>query len=186
MPAWTAKSLKSAGAVIAIGLGLLISFLMVRSPARPRYLTAPVERQDIEESVLASGTIEPLTLISVGAQASGRILSLHVRLRQKVRRGSLTAEIDPATELDALQTAQATLDEIRAQRASRAAAIHQAEFALVRARLTSAQEASSQADLETAQANFDEARADVRSLDAQCAPPESTWIPPGSLSASPK
>lgn len=167
MPAWIAKRLKVAVAAIALTLGLIGLYFVVRSPRAPRYLTVPVERQDLEETVLASGTIEPLKLVSVGAQASGRILSLHAQLGDRVRRGSLIAEIDPATERNALQTAQATLDEIRAQRASSVAALHQADLALSRARLTSAGLATSQADLETAQANYAEAQAAVRSLDAQ-------------------
>lgn len=153
--------------VIAIALGLLGFYFVMRSSKTPRYLTVPVEAMDLEASVLASGTIEPLKLVSVGAQASGRILSLQVHLGDRVRSGSLIAEIDPATERNALQTAQASLDEIRAQRASSVAAFHQTALALSRARLTSAGQATSQADLETAQANYEEGRAAVSSLDAQ-------------------
>ena len=161
------KGVVSRVALIASALGLIVLYFAMRAPAKPRYLAVAVERENIEESVLASGTIEASKLVSVGAQASGRILALHVRLGDTVRRGALIAEIDPVTERDALQTAQAALDESRAQRASRVAALHQAELTLSRARLTSAQQASSQADLETAHANVDEAGADVQSLNAQ-------------------
>src|SRR5437016_14680904 len=64
----------------------------------PRFLTAPVRVADVEHSVLASGTIQPLKVVSVGAQASGRIVAMHVVLGDHVVKGQLIAEIDPSTQ----------------------------------------------------------------------------------------
>lgn len=117
-------------------------------------------------SVLAGGTIEPLRLVSVGAQASGRILALHVVLGDEVRKGDLIAEIDPSTEKNALATAVAMLEQARAQRESRAVALREADKAFRRAQTTFAAEASSQADLETAEGAFYGAEQDVQALGA--------------------
>jgi membrane fusion protein, macrolide-specific efflux system len=106
-------------------------------------------------------------LVSVGAQASGRILALHVALGDEVKKGQLIAEIDPSTERNALETAEATLEQDRAQRASRVIALKQAQLAFKRSAITVREEASSQADYETAEATYEGTKADVRALDAQ-------------------
>ncbi|WFN89396.1 biotin/lipoyl-binding protein [Agrobacterium pusense] len=49
---------------------------------------------DIEEVVLATGVLEPLELVRVGAQASGRIEHLAVKIGDIVEAGQLVAEID--------------------------------------------------------------------------------------------
>jgi len=123
--------------------------------------------EHIEVTVLASGTIQPSKLVSVGAQASGRIVTLHVTLGDQVQRGALIAEIDPSAQKNALENAQAVLDQERAQRLSRQAALKAAELAFRRAQVTVAREATSQADYETAKASFQGLRADLAALDAQ-------------------
>ena len=44
------------------------------------FITAPVERRELEQSVLADGTLQAQKLVSVGAQVSGQIKALHVAL----------------------------------------------------------------------------------------------------------
>ncbi|WP_174803592.1 efflux RND transporter periplasmic adaptor subunit [Martelella limonii] len=77
--------------------------------------TAVVTRGDIEETVLATGIVKPVGLVAVGAQASGRITSVAVKLGDKVRQGDLIAEIDSGTQENALRTANAALDNAKAQ-----------------------------------------------------------------------
>ena len=133
----------------------------------PRLLTAPVSVADVEQTVLASGTIQPFKLVSVGAQASGRILAMHVGLGDQVVKGQLIAEIDPSTQRNALQNAEAILAQDRAQRAARSAALRQADLVFKRAAATYAQRLTSRADYDAAEAAFDTAQAEVVALDAQ-------------------
>jgi macrolide-specific efflux system membrane fusion protein len=139
-----------------------------RFPAEsPQWVTAPVVVGDVEQTVLATGIIEPFKLINIGAQASGRIVAINVALGEQVAKGHLIAEIDPSTERNALEIAEAGLRQARAQRASRAAALNQAEKVLRRAEQTYSREATSLADYETAEANWKEAKADLAAQDAQ-------------------
>lgn len=152
---------------MAIGAALALSRVI---PAKqdPKQLTVNVVKAaHIEDSVLASGIVQPSKLVSVGAQASGRIMALHVSLGDQVTKGQLIAEIDPSTQHNALQIAEATLDQELAQRRSRAAASTQAELAFKRAQVTYPQDASALADYEAAQAAYEGVRADVAALDAQ-------------------
>jgi macrolide-specific efflux system membrane fusion protein len=146
---------------------VIVARRVLASRSQQEPLTAVARIEHIEEAVLASGTIQPFKLVSVGAQASGRILALHVALGDQVTKGQLIAEIDPSTERNALEIAAATLEQQRAQRASRASALKAAELAFKRAATTYPQEASSQVDYEAAEAAYEGAKADVAALDAQ-------------------
>lgn len=150
---------------IVVVLILWRQFFASRSHQEP--LTAFARLEHIEDTVLASGTIQPLKIVNVGAQASGRIVALHVALGDQVLKRALIAEIDPSTQRNALENAQAVLDQERAQRASRTSALKQAELAFKRAQRTVAQEASSQADFETAEAIYHGLQADLKALEAQ-------------------
>jgi macrolide-specific efflux system membrane fusion protein len=155
------------GAILAALISLELKRSFFPAVETPRLLTAPVEVSDVEQTVLATGIIQPFKLVSVGAQASGRIMAMHVALGDSVRKGQLIAEIDPSTQRNALLNAEAVLLQGRAQRASRAAALKQAELVFKRATATYEQRLTSRADYDAAEAANDGAKADVVALDAQ-------------------
>ncbi len=157
----------TAGTVLAILAAVAAKRILFPSADPPRLLTAPVAVADVEQTVLASGIIQPFKLVSVGAQTSGRIVAMHVALGDQVHKGELIAEIDPATQRNALLTAEAVLLQDRAQRASRAAALKQAELVFKRATATYEKRLTSRADYDAAEAAYEGAKADVFALDAQ-------------------
>lgn len=130
-------------------------------------VTAPATVGDVEETVLATGTLKPIKMVAVGAQLSGRIVSLKVAVGQTVRHGQLIAQIDPVTKQNDLRTAEAALMNMRAQREEKTATLALAESSFARQQLTLAQKASSRADFETAEATVRQTRAQIASLDAQ-------------------
>jgi len=65
------------------------------------YKFGTVTQGDIEQAVSANGTINPVTLVSVGTQVSGRVSKLYVDFNDKVEKGQVLLELD-----DALFTAQ--------------------------------------------------------------------------------
>jgi len=156
-----------AGAVLAVLALWGVERSFFPTAESPRLLTAPVSVTDVEQTVLASGTIQPFKLVSVGAQASGRIVAMHVGLGDQVSKGQLVAEIDPSTQRNALQNAEAILAQDRAQRAARSAALRQADLVFKRAAATYAQRLTSRADYDAAEAAFDTAQAEVVAVDAQ-------------------
>jgi macrolide-specific efflux system membrane fusion protein len=126
-----------------------------------------VQIADIERTVLASGTIQPFKMVSVGAQASGQIKSLKVDLGDHVHAGDLIAEIDAITEENALKNAGAALDSVRAQRNVQVALVKQSELAYERQKTMLEQDATARADYESAEAMLATTRAQIASLDAQ-------------------
>ena len=87
---------------------------------------------NVEDAVLASGALEPVRQVSVGAQATGRIVSLKVKLGDNVATGDLIAEIDGITQQNALRSAEADLAALKAQRAERSASLAYAQAVLAR------------------------------------------------------
>ena len=130
-------------------------------------IMARVMRGNVEEAVLASGTFRPIKLVAVGAQVSGRITALHVKLGDTVKKDSLVAEIDSTTQSNDLKTAQASLANVRAQRQESEADLENAQTTLVRQQTIFRNQAGSKADLDSAEANVKKITAQIAALDAQ-------------------
>ena len=82
------------------------------------YLTEEVKRGNISQTVSATGEIASSHLVEVGAQASGQIRKLHVKLGQKIKQGDLIAEIDSRSQTNTLNTNRSQLETYRAKLAS--------------------------------------------------------------------
>jgi macrolide-specific efflux system membrane fusion protein len=152
--------------VAVVALALLVWRLGFYTPPR-QYLTAVATRTNMEETVLATGTLHPIEQVAIGAQVSGQIKSIRVKLGDRVKRGQLLAEIDPVLQQNALLSAQASLDSARAQRDSKLALLAQYQHEEERQAFMLAHDASSRANYEVALGNVQTTKADVASLNAQ-------------------
>ena len=137
------------------------------SPPAPQVITADVELGDMEDTVLASGTIEAIKQVSVGAQVSGQVKRLHVALGEQVKQGQLVAEIDATPQTNAMANAQSALAAIQAQRVAKLALRAQAELGFRRQQQLLAQDATSLEAYEAAQANLGTLKAEIAAQDAQ-------------------
>lgn len=144
-------------------------WLAARRPAAPRWVTAPVQRMDLEDTVLATGTIRAARMINVGAQATGQVKALHVKVGDQVRQGQLIAEIDATTQRNALRDELAGIESLKAQRASRQAALTLARQNLQRQQDMLARDATSRAEWQAAQNQLAAAEADLKTSAAQLA-----------------
>ncbi|MFT4089443.1 MAG: efflux RND transporter periplasmic adaptor subunit [Asticcacaulis sp.] len=157
-------------ALVVAGFGIKAVFFS--KPKEPPVITAEVTRGDVERTVLSTGALEPYTLVSVGAQTSGRVTSLKVDLGDEVKKGDLIAEIDSATQKNAQQTALAQIASARAQRAQAEATQEQAKREYERQKRLFAADAASKADYESAETAYKTSVASVRAIDAQIAQAE--------------
>lgn len=154
-------------AVVLVGGGWWIRQHYFTPPPAPQVITAPVTRQDLEDTVLATGSIQAIQQVDIGAQASGQIRKLHVELGQSIHKGDLVAEIDSTKQQNDLRNAEAQLAVLAAQKRSRQAQLVQYELALKRTQALVKEDAGTRADLESAQASVDTTRAALAELDAQ-------------------
>jgi macrolide-specific efflux system membrane fusion protein len=177
--AWSAKTMKKWAGWLMLAILLIAGaggyFWLTRAETGDplaNVITTKALRGDIEVAVLATGTVRPAQLVAVGAQASGRITDLHVKLGQKVAEGDLIAEIDSLTQQNALKTAEAALANVRAQRDEKQATLTYSLSALERLRQGLASRATSQDAYESAETTVATTRAQIAALDAQIAEAE--------------
>ena len=71
--------------------------------------TAKVENTNIQTSITATGTIEPVTSVTVGTQVSGIVSKLYVDYNTVVKKGQVIAELDRTNLISELNTAKANL-----------------------------------------------------------------------------
>ena len=128
------------------------------------YLTEPVVRTSIAQTVSATGEISAAQLVDVGAQASGQIKKLHVTLGQQVKKGDLIAEIDSTSQLNNLNTNKAKLDTYQAQLVSAEIALRSADKKYQREQALWKEDATSREALEDGQDAFAAAKASVAEL----------------------
>jgi len=107
----------------ALAIVVLIAWLLSggKKEEKVEFETAKVERQSIHTSITATGTIEPVTSVTVGTQVSGIVAHLYVDYNSIVKKGQVIAELDKTnliSELNRsradLSSAQSTLDYQRA------------------------------------------------------------------------
>ncbi len=65
-------------AIVAIATGVTLK--ACAPDKHPQYLSAPVSRGDLENAVLATGALQAFRQVDVGAQVSGQLKSLKVKL----------------------------------------------------------------------------------------------------------
>jgi HlyD family secretion protein len=73
------------------------------------YLTRPLDRGDIIQTISANGTLTPVVLVNVGTQISGTVVRLHADFNDAVKTGQILAELDPALLQAQLQQSSANL-----------------------------------------------------------------------------
>jgi macrolide-specific efflux system membrane fusion protein len=142
-------------------------YFFLRGSQTPEYITASVRRGDIENSVLATGRIDAVERVNVGAQVSGQVKSLTVKLGDRVTKGQPIAYIDDVPQRNDLRNAEAALDVVKAERQAKLALLKQAERRFKRQRQMLSEDTSSREDVETAEATFATTRAELRSLNAK-------------------
>lgn len=102
-------------ALIIIGLFVVVWFWQRQQPPQLEYLTETVTLTDIEETVIAGGQVYAEELVDVGAQATGRVDKLHVKLGQRLKKGDLIADIDATQQQNTLKDEQASYQALIAQ-----------------------------------------------------------------------
>lgn len=153
--------------LVVVVLAAVVWSLFFKPKDQMNFVTDDVRRSDIMQTVNATGEIAAAQLVDVGAQASGQIKKLYVKLGQQVKRGDLIADIDSTTQLNTLNTNKAKLDTYRAQLVSAQIALKMKQRAFDRERALMGQDATSKADFDNAQDNLAAARANVAELKSQ-------------------
>ena len=146
-------------AIIGSGIFVYWRFYM-DTPVQ--YRTHAVEKGDVSQTVSANGTINPVTLVSVGTQVSGTVKKLYVDFNSRVKKGQILLKLDDSLLAAQLSQSEANLESARAL-------LELAKANEKRARELFALEFVAQQDLDTAvqakksaEAQFESARAQLQ------------------------
>ena len=99
-----------------MGIGAVVVIALVvwmcsggKKEQKAEFSTAKVEKQNINTSITATGTIEPVTSVTVGTQVSGIVSKLYVDYNSIVKKGQIIAELDKTNLISELNRAKADL-----------------------------------------------------------------------------
>ena len=82
----------------------------------PHYQTLIVRKGELQKNVMATGQLDAVRKVDVGAQVSGQLKTLSVSIGDKVKKDQLLGVIDPEQAENQIKEVEATLMELRAQR----------------------------------------------------------------------
>ena len=139
-------------------------FFMSQGEQTPTFLTENVTRADVEKTVVASGSIQSSNEVDVGAQASGKITKLYVKLGQSVKKGDMIADIDSTTQINALNKAKAALASYQAQLKAKQTAYNVAQSSYSRLSKLYKLQSTSLDELNSAKNTVDAAKAEIDAL----------------------
>ena len=99
---------------IAIGIVALavVAYLLLSGGKKEEsveFETAKVEEGNIQTTITATGTIEPVTSVTVGTQVSGIVSKLYVDYNSVVKKGQVIAELDKTNLISELTAQRANL-----------------------------------------------------------------------------
>ncbi|ATM74463.1 Macrolide-specific efflux protein macA precursor [Serratia fonticola] len=167
---WLFKSKKRGLLVCAVLVVLAaVAYWHFSHPAPVEFKTVKVVKRDLEQSVLATGQLDAVRKVDVGAQVSGQLESLKVEIGDKVQKGQLLGIIDPQQAQNSIREGEATLQQLQAQLQQALAEQQLAEVTLQRNRELAKVQAVSRQDLDQFATNLAVKKAQVATTRAEIA-----------------
>ena len=103
------KKLWIAVAVIAVAIVAYLLMSGGKKEEKVEFETAKVDQGNIQTTITATGTIEPVTSVTVGTQVSGIVSKLYVDYNSVVKKGQIIAELDKTNLISELTAQRANL-----------------------------------------------------------------------------
>ena len=131
------------------------------------FITKKAKKGSFSKKVDATGEIFATELIDVGAQVSGQIKKLYVKLGDQVKKGDMIASIDSSTQQNSIDNKEAQLAIYKAQLESAKVALNIAKTQFDRENALFAKNATSKQELESAKNTYSANSAKIKELEAQ-------------------
>ena len=131
------------------------------------FITKKAKKGSFSKKVDATGEIFATELIDVGAQVSGQIKKLYVKLGDQVKKGDMIASIDSSTQQNSIDNKEAQLAIYKAQLESAKVALNIAKTQFDRENALFAKNATSKQEFESAKNTFSANSAKIKELEAQ-------------------
>ncbi|MDI1303452.1 MAG: efflux RND transporter periplasmic adaptor subunit, partial [bacterium] len=146
--------------LIVVGVAAIVYFMSRKKAQEITFVTSKAHYGAIAKSVTATGTVQPVDTVSVGAQVSGVVKNFDVDFNSVVKKGQLLAKIDPSIIIGQTEQSKANLMTARSNLTFQ-------ESTFERQKQLFNLGAISKADYQLAQNQFNSAKASVASAVAQ-------------------
>jgi HlyD family secretion protein len=151
--------------IVVLGVG--VAYYEVNATPAPVIVTAEVGRGPVVQTVEATGTVQPVDSVEVGAQVTGTIKTLGATFNSEVKEGQVLATLDPASLQAEVDQARAGLVHLQAQYEQAKVGLKDATVKLTRAQQLSKEQLIANADYDAAVVARDAAAAALKAADAQ-------------------
>ncbi|MEO8179273.1 MAG: efflux RND transporter periplasmic adaptor subunit [Deltaproteobacteria bacterium] len=151
----------------ALTVGAWIGVERARAPKPPSFVTVPLAKGDLTQTVTAVGTLAPVDSVDLGTVVTGRLIRVLVDVNDHVKVGQVMAEIDPEQLEAQVRQGQAQLESARANQLSAHVTLNETKLKAERANELNAQGVASGDEKDTAQAALQRAEAAVGVANAQ-------------------
>ena len=148
-------------AVAAVGGVGYFTLQKMRGGEKPQYLTAEAKMGDVEDAVLATGSLTPADVINVGAETSGRVQVMRVALGDFVHEGDVIASLDPSNLQNQLRQQENTIQQQESTLRDRMAQLEVVRANVDRQKTLFEKGATSKVQFEQAVANLNSQNAQI-------------------------
>ena len=131
------------------------------------FITKKAKKGSFSKKVDATGEIFATELVDVGAQVSGQIKKLYVKLGDQVKKGDMIASIDSSTQQNNIDNKEAQLAIYKAQLESAKVALNIAKTQFDRENALFAKNATSKQEFESTKNTYSSNSAKIKELEAQ-------------------
>jgi HlyD family secretion protein len=102
--------------ILIVIVGIVLGFTVFKrnNNNSVKYKKEAVDRGDIEALVITTGSLNPVTIVEVGSQVSGRISRLYADFNSEVKKGQVIAELDQSLFLTRVQQNKANYESAKA------------------------------------------------------------------------
>jgi HlyD family secretion protein len=152
--------------LIAVGAGGAV-FYAKRGDKEPTVTALAISRGSIVDGVRATGTLQAVTSVTVGAQVSGIVQDLNADFNDIVKKNQVIARLDPSILQTQLETAEANRVNAQANLERQKVALDDAKVKLARAEELDRKQLTTRVDLENAQVAVKQADAQLKSTQSQ-------------------
>jgi HlyD family secretion protein len=147
--------------------GAMVAMQHSRTPKPPSFVTVPLAKGDLTQTVTAVGTLAPVDSVDLGTVVTGKLIRVLVDVNDHVKAGQVMAEIDPEQLEAQVRQGAAQLESARANLVSARVTLNETKVKAQRVDELNAQGLATTDDRDTAHAALDRAQAAVGVATAQ-------------------
>ena len=171
------KSRRFLGIVIILSLTAGGGYFLWQKPKNidnQRNINVTVSLGNIEENVTAQGKLEAKEYVDVGAQVTGQLQKIYVKIGDNVKEGDLLAQIDPRIYAARVQADEANIKNLQAQLIGQRAEMVFANQQYERNKELLKTHSVSEQDFQNSEFTLKKAQATVAAIEAQIEQVQST------------